>query len=82
MDALPNETPARDINAVLRAHDHELLKLPGVVGVSVGLLPDNKTQCLKVMLAPSNSKTEQALPKTLEGYKVLIEITGEIRRMN
>jgi hypothetical protein len=70
MNALPNETPARDINAVLRAHDQELLKLADVVGVYVGLLPDNKTQCLKVMLAKSNPKTEQALPKTLEGHPV------------
>jgi hypothetical protein len=82
MNALPNETPARDINAVLRAHDQEFLKLPGVVGVYVGLLPDNKTQCLKVMLAQSNPKTEQALPRKLEGYPVIIEITGEIRPMN
>jgi len=83
MSAQPNDTPtSRDINAVLRAHDQELLKLPGVVGVYVGLLPDNKTQCLKVMLAQPNPKTEQALPKTLEGYPVLIEITGEIHPMN
>lgn len=83
MNALPNETPSsRDINAVLRAHDQELLKLPGVVGIYVGLLPDNKTQCLKVMLAQPNSKTERALPKTLEGYPVMIEVTGEIRPMN
>ena len=82
MNALPNETPARDINAVLRAHDQELLKLADVVGVYVGLLPDNKTPCLKVMLAQSNPKTEQALPKTLEGHPVVIEITGEIRPMN
>jgi len=82
MNALPNETPARDINAVLRAHDQELLKLPGVVGVYVGLLTDNKTQCLKVMLSQPNSKTEQALPKTLEGYQVVIEVTGEIHPMN
>ena len=82
MNALPNESPARDINAVLRAHDQDLLKLADVVGVYVGLLPDNKTQCLKVMLAQSNPKTEQVLPKKLEGYPVMIEITGEIRPMH
>jgi hypothetical protein len=34
------------------------------------------------MLAKSNPKTEQALPKTLEGHPVVIEVTGEIRPMN
>jgi hypothetical protein len=83
MIAWPNETPSRrDINAVLRSHDQELLKLPGVVGVCVALLPDNKTPCLKVLLSQSNSKTQQALPKLLEGYPVVVEITGEIRPMN
>ena len=77
-----SSSPKRDINAVLRDHDKELLSIPGVVGVYVALLEDGKTLCLKVMLAQSNPKTEQALPKTLEGYKVLIEITGEIRPMN
>src|SRR6266581_1176843 len=43
-------SPLRDINAVLADHDKELLAIPGVVGVYVGLLSDQKTQCLKVML--------------------------------
>ena len=32
----------RDINIVLKDHDKELLTIPGVVGVYVGLLPDDK----------------------------------------
>lgn len=80
LNAMPNETPARrDINTVLRAHDRELLKLPGVVGLYVGLLPDNKTPCLKVMLARKTPATERAIPKSIEGYPVVTEITGEIR---
>ncbi|HEV2842154.1 MAG TPA: hypothetical protein VGW39_12585 [Chthoniobacterales bacterium] len=39
-------SPQRDINAVLRDHDTELLAIPGVVGVYVGLLEDGKTPCL------------------------------------
>ncbi len=41
----------RDINTVLRDHDQELMAIPGVVGVYVGLLDDGKTSCLKVMVA-------------------------------
>lgn len=72
-------TPRRDINEVLRAHDQELLRISGVVGVYVGLLDDGKTPCLKVMLAQKSAETERAIPKTLGGYPVVIEVTGEIK---
>lgn len=71
--------PKRDINAVLRDHDKELLAVPGVVGVYVAVLEDGKTPCLKVMLAQKSAETERAIPKTLEGYPVVTEVTGEIR---
>jgi hypothetical protein len=72
-------TPKRDINEVLRDHDKELLAIPGVVGVYVAVLDDGKTPCLKVMLAQKSAETERAIPKTLEGYPVVTEVTGEIR---
>ena len=72
-------TPRRDINDVLRAHDKELLAIHGVVGVYVGLLDDGKTPCLRVMLAQKSAETERAIPKTLEGYPVVTEVTGEVR---
>ena len=73
--------PKRDINAVLRDHDKELLAILGVVGVYVALLEDGKTPCLKVMLARKTPETERAIPKTLEGYPVVSEVTGEIKPM-
>ena len=72
-------TPPRDINAVLADHDQRLLAIPGVVGIYVGLLPDGRTSCLKVMLARKSPDLERALPRTLEGHPVLTEVTGEIR---
>jgi len=72
-------SPKRDINAVLRDHDKELLAIPGVVGVCVALLEDGNTPCLKVMLARKTAETERAIPRTLEGYLVVSEVTGEIR---
>jgi len=71
--------PLRDINAVLADHDDELLAIPGVVGVYVGLLNDEKTPCLKVMLARPTPETERKLPREIEGYPVVTEISGEIR---
>jgi hypothetical protein len=69
----------RDINAVLADHDKELLAIPGITGVYVGLLKDNKTPCLKVMLARKDSDLERRIPRALEGYPVVTEVTGEIR---
>jgi hypothetical protein len=72
-------SPRRDINAVLAAHDRQLLELPAVVGVYVGVLADGKTPCLKVMLARPAPETERKIPHEIEGYPVVTEISGEIR---
>ena len=72
-------SPKRNINAVLRDHDRELLALPGVVGVYVALLDDGKTPCLKVMLARKTPETEHSIPRRIEGYPVVTEVTGEVR---
>ena len=72
-------SPRRDINAVLAAHDRQLLDLPAVVGVYVGVLADGKTPCLKVMLARPTPETERKIPHDIEGYPVVTEISGEIR---
>jgi hypothetical protein len=75
-------SPKRDINAVLAAHDKELLAIPGVVGVYVGVLDDGRTPCLKVMIAEKNHETERKIPQTLDGYPVITEVTGEIRALD
>ncbi len=68
-------SPRCDIDAVLAAHDRQLLDLPAVVGV----LADGKTPCLKVMLARPTPETERKIPRKIEGYPVVTEISGEIR---
>ena len=73
-----SRSPKRDINAVLGAHDRQLLDLPAVVGVYVGVLADGRTPCLKVMLARPTSETERKIPCEIEGYPVVTEISGEI----
>lgn len=73
-----SSNPSRDINVVLADHDHELLAIPGVVGVYVGLLSDEKTPCLKVMLARKDSDLERRISRVLEGHPVVTEVTGEI----
>lgn len=78
-DQNPPPAPKRDINAVLADHDKRTLAIPGVVGIYVGLLPDGRTPCLKVMLARKSPELERSIPPTLEGHPVLTEVTGEIR---
>lgn len=73
--------PRRDINAVLADHDQELLAIPGVVGVYIGLLNDEETPCLKVMLARKDPDLSRKIPSQLEGYPVVTEITGQIHPM-
>jgi hypothetical protein len=79
MAQTPSSTPKRDINAVLAAHDRELLAVPGVTGVYIGVLDDQKTPCLKVMLARRTPEADRDIPNQLEGYPVIVELTGEIR---
>ena len=74
--------PKRDINAVLRDHDKKLLAIPGVVGVYIAVLEDGKTPCLKAMLARKTPESQRDLPKSIEGYPVVSEITGEIRPLS
>jgi hypothetical protein len=74
-------SPKRDINAVLAAHDKQLLAIPDVVGVYVGTLEDRHTPCLRVMLARKNPVTERKIPRSIEGYPVRVEVSGEIRPM-
>ena len=74
--------PRRDINAVLSAHECDLMAIPGVVGVYVGLMDDGKTLCLKVMVSEETRELVQQIPKSLEGYPVVIEKTGVIRPLS
>ena len=68
-------------DVVLAAHDKELLAISGVVGVYVGTLQDRRTPCLKVMLARKTPESARKVPRSIEGYPVVIEINGEIRAL-
>jgi hypothetical protein len=50
-----------------------------VVGVYVGVLKDGRTPCLKVMLARKTPESARDIPRNIEGYPVVTEVTGEIR---
>ena len=68
---------ARNIDQVLAAHTDSLMALPGVVGTAIGLCEGER--CIKVFLADSNAATKSRIPARLEGYPVVVEVTGTIK---
>jgi len=66
----------RSIDEVLAAHSDSLMKLPGVVGTALGLCEGER--CIKILLADSNPDTKRRIPARLEGYRVVVEVTGTI----
>jgi hypothetical protein len=72
--------PERPIADVLAAHTPELMALPGVVGTYQGAQSDG-TPAIVVMLAGRDAGLERRIPRTLEGWPVVLEVTGEIRAM-
>lgn len=67
----------RGIDDVLAAHTDSLLALPGVVGTAVGLCDGER--CIKVLVADSSADTRNRIPARLEGYRVVVEVSGTIR---
>ena len=68
---------SKSIEAVLAAHSDSLMALPGVVGTAIGLC--DGARCIRVFLAAPNEATRQRIPARLEGYPVMVEVTGPIR---
>ena len=71
------DVATQDIDAVLAAHTDALLALPGVVGTAVGLCDGER--CIKVLVADANADARRRIPDRLDGYRVVVEVTGIIR---
>jgi hypothetical protein len=68
---------AKSIDDVLAAHTDSLMKLPGVVGTAVGMCEGQR--CIKVLVSDSSPDTKARIPSSLDGYRVVVEVTGPIR---
>ena len=71
--------PKKSIEIVLQEHTDELMSLAGVVGTAQGLCHDKP--CIKVYVIDLTPELEKKIPKTIEGYVVDVEATGEIRAL-
>jgi len=81
--ARPRETGVRNVTfeqvqTIMDRHVADLMKVPGVVGVSIGALED-KTWTIQILVKDSEAAGNPKLPKEIEGVPVVVEVTGEIR---
>ena len=72
--------PTRPIADVLAGHTPRLMAISGVVGTYEGALDDG-TPCIKVLVVKRTGEHDRLIPSQLEGYRVVIEESGEIRAM-
>jgi hypothetical protein len=69
--------PSKTIENVLAANMDSLMSIEGVVGVGIGELKGKP--CIKVMLDKKTRRLLRRIPKSLDGFPVVIEETGEFK---
>jgi hypothetical protein len=65
------------IEQVQEKYQDQWMAVPGVIGVGIGAVANKPV--IMVMVAKKAPEIRQKIPKTVEGYSVVIEETGEIR---
>ncbi len=67
----------KTIEEVLREHTPELMSLPGVLGTAQSLCGEKP--CIIIYVLKKTPDLAQKIPRSLDGFPVAIEETGEIR---
>lgn len=77
----PMETTraSRPIEEVLKAHTPALMDLAGVVGTAQGLCEGEP--CIKIYVVRKTPELVQRIPGDLQGYRVVVEETGDIKAL-
>ena len=65
-----------NLEAAQRRLTDQVIDLEGVSGTAIGL--DGDTPCLKVMV--STDEAAARIPKSMDGFKVVVESTGSFKR--
>ena len=71
------DSAARSIQDVLSLHTEEWMTLPGVVGTGIGEC--DGVPCIRVFLAQEMPESMEAIPNSVDGYRVDVEVTGSFR---
>jgi len=70
------------VKSVLEQYEKEILKLPGVIGVSIGIIQTKSSLfCIKVYLSKPIDRGDlnaKKLPIVLEGVQIEVKISGSI----
>jgi len=74
------EATARTIEQVLREHTEEWMSIPGVVGTGIGKC--DGVPCIKVFLGQETPELQEAIPDSVGGYRVEVEVTGPFRALD
>ena len=69
----------KPIEQVLQESSDRLLALSGVVGIAHGLSPSRPH--IKVYVVSKTSALLEQIPGEIEGYTVVVEETGEFRKL-
>jgi hypothetical protein len=67
----------KPLAVVIQEQAPHLLAIPGVVGLSQGLL--HGTSCLQILVEEHQLPPQHRLPRMVDGYPVVIKATGSIR---
>ena len=73
----PKPKQKMTITEVLAKHTEEWMAITGVVGTAEGR--KNGKPCITIMVDSLTSALRNKLPKTADGYPVVIQETGEIK---
>jgi hypothetical protein len=65
------------IEEVLRTNTPGWMAVPGVVGTGIGVC--DAVPCLKVFVAERTPEIREQIPRSVEGYPILVEVTGGFR---
>lgn len=70
----------KPVKDVIGENSQRIMSVEGVVGIYEGQQEDG-TSCIKVMVIEDSPELTKKIPKEIEGYPVIIEVTGEIKPM-
>ena len=73
-------TAKRPVDEVLMAHTTELMKLSGVVGTAQG--EQGGKPVILVLVKRATPRLRERLPRSLEGYRVVVRETGTIKALD
>ena len=72
--------PSKTIEQVLKENTSKWMDIPGIEGTAIGMCKDQP--CIKIFTSAQPDEIQPMIPKTIEGYQVDIEYTGQIRALD